>query len=933
MKRYCLFISLLSSFVLLLSLSAFAQFAGDVTVKVNGSATGPIYVGEDNVIEFWLTNNAKLKGMSLGFSLTNAGALPFSIVPGYGALPCDTFDICGCGTAGPGPQPAPLCAIPCVDGLTDPFPTTKYFMEHGNFVNTFGPCANNFSTGGLPGTLLFGGASVAALTDLPIHAASTLAYSIKINIPAGQPDLVGAFCIDNVFVPPAGSWKIDKGGVGGAIPPTFQGVSLCPTGLPQTSADPCAPAVCWDRVTRPCNPVTFTSTPGAAVNKNHCNNPAYTFDFDATTALSDLPISWSSNVGSIDGNGNFTLAGAHPTCGTTDVTVTATNFCLSFATHPFTITWTNNSPTITNCVGAGGVVGMGNTFSRDFNSLDADPCDGAVWSVAQTGGNPAVGTFLPIGGNGEFDFNTVTGAYPLGDGGETYEFTVTVTDPCGAFATCTFEVEVLLTQPFIIKIDKTHNSLQGHFEYVCIRKIAGSEQMGGFDFLIGYDNSALSFFSATLGAALGPNGCGWEYFTYRYGAFGNCGGPCPSGKLRVVAIADQNNGANHPSCYQVADGECLVELKFYVTNDRTFECQYVPIRFCWFDCGDNGISSRTGDTLFISSKVFEFQNTDPLNDPNYEITGLDCGMPFHFGGACPDCDVSQKYRPVRFIIFWNGGIDIVCADSIDARGDLNLNGIANEIADAVLYTNFFLYGMGALDPLFFDAQIAASDVNADGVPLSVGDLVYLLRIIVGDALPFPKLAPFANSATINVAQGMVSSESATDLGAVYATFTVKGAYDVVNHSNMELVSAENNSELRVLVYSGMTNMTNRIEAGSNELFSVNGDVELKNVEVSDYNGSLLTTSINKNTLPTSYALLQNVPNPFNPTTKIGLNLPVPSDWSLDIYNVAGQLVESFKGHGVGNITVNWTANAASGIYFYKATAGSFTDTKKMVLMK
>jgi hypothetical protein len=889
MKRYCLFISLLTSFMLLLSLSAYAA-TGDVTVRLNGG--GPNNFANpalgNNTLEFMLTNSGPVAGMSLGFEFTSAG--PFDAVPGWGTFPS-------------------LPPVPC--------PATPYLnivKEHGDAVGKFdlgflqvNPCL-------LPDSILIGGAALAS--PLPAHAVSTLCYSMQFNFPA-QPDALGGFCVDNIFYPPAGSWSFN---IGGGFPPTFNGAANAST------ANPSAPPVCFDIVTPPCPPPTFTATPNAVENKNHCLQ--FSFDFDASFSPPATGVTFSSSVGTINaGSGLFTLNGV-ATCGSTPVTVTATADCGAATDFNFTVNWTNNNPSVSNCAGASGAVGMGNQFSRDFNSTDADPCDAAVWSVAQTGGPAAVGPF-GISGTGLFTFNTDS----PGDGGNTYEFTATVTDPCGGTGNCVFTVEVLEVQPFIIKIDKTHNSLQGHFEYVCIRKIAGSEEMGGFDFLVGYDNSALSFFSATLGADLGPAGCGWEYFTYRYGAFGNCGGPCPSGKLRVVAIADQNNGANHPSCYQVPDGGCLVELKFYVTNDRTFECQYVPIRFVWFDCGDNGISSRTGDTLFISSQVFEFQNTDPLSDPNFEITGLDCGIPFHYGGACPDCDVSQKYQPIRFIIFWNGGIDIVCADSIDARGDLNLNGIENEIADAVLYTNFFLYGMGALDPIFFDAQIAASDVNADGVPLSVADLVYLLRIIVGDALPFPKLSPFANSVTINVAEGMVSSESATDLGAIYATYTVKGAYTLVNHSNMELVSAESNGELKVLVYSGMTNMTNRIDAGSSNLFSVNGDVELKNVEVSDYSGNLLASSINKSTLPTSYALLQNVPNPFNPTTKIGLNLPVASDWSIDIFNVAGQLVESFRGHGVGNITVDWNAKAASGIYFYKATAGSFTDTKKMVLMK
>ena len=47
-----------------------------------------------------------------------------------------------------------------------------------------------------------------------------------------------------------------------------------------------------------------------------------------------------------------------------------------------------------------------------------------------------------------------------------------------------------------------------------------------------------------------------------------------------------------------------------------------------------------------------------------------------------------------------------------------------------------------------------------------------------------------------------------------------------------------------------------------------------------------------------------------------------------------RMVQSHNGTNIGHVEVTWDAsNAASGIYFYKVTAGSFTDTKKMVLMK
>jgi hypothetical protein len=265
-----------------------------------------------------------------------------------------------------------------------------------------------------------------------------------------------------------------------------------------------------------------------------------------------------------------------------------------------------------------------------------------------------------------------------------------------------------------------------------------------------------------------------------------------------------------------------------------------------------------------------------------------------------------------------------------------LNGVANEIGDAVLFTNFFLKGISVFDPnpQKRQAQVAATDVNNDGHVLTVGDLVYLLRIVVGDALPYAKLSPFASAATVNFANGSVSTESGSEIGAVYATFAINGAYNVASNTNMKVESGEVNGELKVLVYSGTSNLSNRIASGTNELFTVSGNVELKSVEVADYYGNMLSTRVNKSSLPTSFALSQNVPNPFNPTTKLGFALPNQTEWTLNIYNVAGQLVKNFSGNNIGNVSVEWDASMApSGVYFYKLNAGSYSDTKKMVLMK
>jgi hypothetical protein len=89
-------------------------------------------------------------------------------------------------------------------------------------------------------------------------------------------------------------------------------------------------------------------------------------------------------------------------------------------------------------------------------------------------------------------------------------------------------------------------------------------------------------------------------------------------------------------------------------------------------------------------------------------------------------------------------------------------------------------------------------------------------------------------------------------------------------------------------------------------------------------------------LPTDYALHQNFPNPFNPTTTIGFDLRQRSHVTLDIYNILGQRVAIVVDRmmGAGRYSVPFNASRfASGIYFYRITAGDFTDLKKMVLIK
>lgn len=98
------------------------------------------------------------------------------------------------------------------------------------------------------------------------------------------------------------------------------------------------------------------------------------------------------------------------------------------------------------------------------------------------------------------------------------------------------------------------------------------------------------------------------------------------------------------------------------------------------------------------------------------------------------------------------------------------------------------------------------------------------------------------------------------------------------------------------------------------------------------------TGINQisNEVPENYSLNQNYPNPFNPVTNFRFSIPKADNVNITVYNISGKeisiLVSSFL--NAGTYEIDWSGNNySSGIYFYRLTAGDFSETKKMLLLK
>lgn len=255
--------------------------------------------------------------------------------------------------------------------------------------------------------------------------------------------------------------------------------------------------------------------------------------------------------------------------------------------------------------------------------------------------------------------------------------------------------------------------------------------VGGFDLHLAYQEAYLSNMTVTPGVL--PEGCQWSYFNWRVGDFPECDfPPCQYSSIRIVGLIDHDGAPPDADC-NPDEGTVLATLSFTPSDDVALECNYASIRFVWNDCGDNDFVSPDGSELYGSNEV-RFNQFD-MNQ------AADSAFPT-FHGANSSCDSVPRFS--RRFDYIGGGYSFPCDYHIDETGDINLNGLAYEIADWVLFAGYFFYG---LDEFTIDVadQTAATDVNYDGVPLTINDQVYLERVIFGDALPLTGPVPMTVS--------------------------------------------------------------------------------------------------------------------------------------------------------------------------------------------
>lgn len=260
---------------------------------------------------------------------------------------------------------------------------------------------------------------------------------------------------------------------------------------------------------------------------------------------------------------------------------------------------------------------------------------------------------------------------------------------------------------------------------------------------------------------------------------------------------------------------------------------------------------------------------------------------------------------------------------------------------------------GLVDYLFFygppPCVLNAMDANGTCTGPNIADLTYIVDYLfqsgpepvcgcLGKGSPLPKVNPDISVTSLfedDVTTIMLSSP--IELRGVQLELKGAGETTVANlfGDKLNLVYGQRDGVLRV----GLLDLDGAqiIAAGEHQMVSIPGEYELVSAIVSDmdHNDIVVATRSKPSELPDRYALHQNYPNPFNPITTISFSVKERTDYILTIYNLNGRMVASFKGTADRGVKViEWDASShATGVYLYKLEAGSYTETKKMMLLK
>ena len=305
---------------------------------------------------------------------------------------------------------------------------------------------------------------------------------------------------------------------------------------------------------------------------------------------------------------------------------------------------------------------------------------------------------------------------------------------------------------------------------------------------------------------------------------------------------------------------------------------------------------------------------------------------------------------------------------VAALGDVNHDGEVN-VADVIRVINIIL----AKPPEPTDFELVAGDFMTDSA-INILDVVGIIRHILDPAwIPggvaravavqavqvwLPRIvAETDNRVVVPVEVTAYTSIAAAQMRLKYDPNLLVPSAPELTERSKRMALAYNQTgdgELRVVLYSLIGEL---IPEGSGPILNLpfqrlkdsqrGTSISLEEIILADGEGRAISANLTAvetevpGSIPLSYLLNQNSPNPFNAKTTIRFELPATSTVTLEVYNLAGQkvrtLVDGTK--QAGRYSAVWDGkdeagrDVASGIYLYRLQADDFIDIKRMVLLK
>ncbi len=463
--------------------------------------------------------------------------------------------------------------------------------------------------------------------------------------------------------------------------------------------------------------------------------------------------------------------------------------------------------------------------------------------------------------------------------------------------------------------------------------LSNSDSLSAFQALIQYDLTAVEIVTVVTPDSVyieppAPDS-GWYYAPYAYPPEYFSVIPGPGGhsdRVQIIGIMDMDMAPVTPPI-PPGDEQLMFCLVLDVLSSAAGHTALFAFRT--YDCSDNTLAGTNGYTLW---------------GPTVEFTPA---------WVCPERADSLRGVTLQF---GSAAIQEILV------GDLNLNGIACEIGDAVVFINYLKYGTSSL--VSPTVQTPASDINGDQIYWNISDLVMLLNIINET----PKSSPLLSMEPVAVrfipdGSDRVAVEVESDVPIGGAFFNFKYDRDIVEFkspgfafdTDMILESYITEDELRVLIFSWHGE---EVPAGKRVLFTMavnclssprrmdtGGLFEINEISFSDAFGNALDINISAHSRfeePSSVAgVTRNFPNPFDNRTSVLLTLPECTQVKLEIFDSTGRLVKVLVDGKLapGNHRVEWNGEdeqgntVPSGVYFSKTLIGSFNKVGKMLLLR